>query len=74
MGLKAHDLADMYLDEENRDVAFEAAMNMELTKELREFKQQREREEAEAFKRKDANATCWTDRVYLITPLKPCYG
>ena len=48
MGLQEQDLAEMYLDEDNRDVAFEAAMNIGLTKELRQAKQQREREEAEA--------------------------
>lgn len=70
ISLHEEDLANMYINEKNRDVAFDATMNMSLTKEVRRAKQQRERKEAEAFKRKDANATCWADRIYLITPLK----
>jgi hypothetical protein len=32
MGLKAHDLADIYLNEKNRNVAFKAAINIRLIK------------------------------------------
>ena len=39
MGFKAHDLADIYLNKKNRDVAFKAAINIGFIKKLRKFKQ-----------------------------------
>lgn len=61
MGLQEQDLAEMYLDEDNRAVAFEAAMNIGLTKELRQAKQQRERKEAEAKSKYSVHAA----KIYL---------